>query len=228
MFIGFGDPGKKNFGQRPEEQVEPGWSERDLVKGVTHLYQMVNRVTEQAEQDNGLPCKAGCSWCCENVTMLLTHAEWMVILQYLKAADPQVARKVLRKALVHYKKNQEAIEAITAGQDRAEELAGAVRGPCPFLEDHKCSVYEARPHDCRMYGCSFQDDALFACDLVLDALDGKTVTLPTFEASARILTLYPRTDLRQTFAYWAKHHLPEALRDLALKEQPTTGAASSG
>jgi Fe-S-cluster containining protein len=217
MFIGFGDPGKQARVQQ-DEQIEQGWTERDLIKGITHLYGMMSRAEEQAERGNALPCKAGCSWCCENVTVLLTHAEWTVIVQYLKAADPKIARKVLRKALIEHKKSKDVVDQISADQDNAEEIAASIKSPCPMLENGQCTIYEARPHDCRMYGCSFRSEDLNACHLVLDAVAGKSVTLPTYEASAQILGCYPRTDLRQTFAYWAKHHLPDALKELALKE----------
>jgi Fe-S-cluster containining protein len=222
MFIGFGDPGKRGFAQQPEEQIAPGWTERDVLKGITHLYGMMGRVQEQAERDNALPCKAGCSWCCENVTVLLTHAEWMVVLQFLKAAEPKLVRRLLRRALVDYKKHKELVDQITADQEHAEELGAQLEGGCPMLlEDGLCGIYEARPHDCRMYGCSFLGEEMFACHLVLDAVAGKSVTAPDYEASARILAQYPRTELRQTFAYWARHHLPDALRELALsQEQP--------
>jgi len=220
MFIGYGDPGKKGM-TKPEENVAPGWTEKDLIKGITHLYGMMGRAEEQSEHDNGLPCKAGCSWCCENITVLLTHAEWMVIVQFLKFAEPKMARKVLRKALISYKKNQEVVDQITADQDQAEVLAANVPGACPMLEEGLCVIYEARPHDCRMYGCSFQGEEMFACHLVIDAVAGKSVTAPDYEASARLLNLYPRTDVRQTFAYWAKHHLPDALRELAYSAEST-------
>jgi Fe-S-cluster containining protein len=229
MFIGFGDPGKRGFGQQQEEQVAPGWTERDVLKGITHLYGMMSRAQETSERENGLPCKAGCSWCCENVTVLLTHAEWMVVLQYLKVAEPKLTRKLLRRALVDYKKNKETIEQITADQENAEAHATGIEGACPMLlEDGLCGIYEARPHDCRMYGCSFMGDQMFACHLVLDAVAGKSVTAPDYEASARILGQYPRTDMRQTFAYWARHQLPEALRELALSQEQPAAEAEEG
>jgi Fe-S-cluster containining protein len=219
MFIGFGDAPNKAWLQQ-DEQVAPGWSERDLIKGLTHLYGMMGRAQDQAERSNGLPCKAACSWCCENVTVLLTHAEWMLVLKHLGTAEPKLARRVLRKALIDHKKHGPAIERISADQEGATELAAAIKSPCPMLENNLCTVYEARPHDCRMYGCSFKAGELNACHLVLDAVAGKEVTLPAYEASVMVLNLYPRTELRQTFAYWAKHHLPEALKQLAYSQEP--------
>ena len=44
--------------------------------------------------------------------------------------------------------------------------------------------------------------------------------MPRYEQSANMLSLYPLTEIRQTFAFWAKHHLPKALKELALGPEP--------
>ncbi len=214
MFIGMGGP--QAHGRGKAKELEPGWTENDVVKGLTHLYGVIGKVEEKARKEQNLPCKAGCSWCCENSTVLLTQAEWLIVLRFLKAADRKRTRKLLRRCLIAHKKYAGVVKRITENQTLADGYASEIALPCPFLDESVCGVYEARPHDCRLFGSSFREEGLYACHLVEDALVGRSVELPRYESSGQLIQLYPLTELRQVFAYWAKNHLPEKLRELAL------------
>lgn len=64
----------------------------------------------------------GCSTCCEEYPIDLTHEEW----KYLKILKPDLTTIDFGKLHI-------------------------IKPPCPFLVDHLCRIYKARPAVCRIY-----------------------------------------------------------------------------
>jgi Fe-S-cluster containining protein len=88
-------------------------------------------------------CREGCAWCCH--LKVLVHS----------AEAARIASHV--------------IETWTAGQRAAlhARLPDA-RGPCPFLDDDRCSIYALRPIRCRAHVST----DLSACKQGLDPIPG--------------------------------------------------------
>jgi len=87
-------------------------------------------------------CKSGCDHCC-HIALVITENEAQAISKFV------------------------GVPYADLGQPDPEEIGkgtAAFRGvPCPFLLDHKCSIYSVRPVACRAHH-SLNDDAV-QCDL---------------------------------------------------------------
>lgn len=106
-----------------------------------------------------LPCRAGCSHCCEVSLFRVTETEWRAIAGTLEGGLETEAAQALK---AHIR------EVYGPHRSQLEELAGfwsttewgAPGAPmegmptrCPFLSsDGVCGVYEVRPLVCRAYG----------------------------------------------------------------------------
>ncbi|MNL14249.1 Flagellin N-methylase [compost metagenome] len=106
-----------------------------------------------------LPCKAGCSHCCQEILFRVSEPEWRAIARHLDSALASEVREALKEQVrVTYEPHRAQLEALAAfWADSAFGEAGApheglpVR--CAFLgEDGRCGVYEVRPVVCRAYG----------------------------------------------------------------------------
>jgi Fe-S-cluster containining protein len=89
----------------------------------------------------GIACVAGCAFCCHQRVGLLPH-EAIALLQHLRSAlPPAIAENVESR--------------IRANAARSEGLAPrehlALRQPCAFLVDGRCSAYAVRPANCAAY-----------------------------------------------------------------------------
>jgi len=100
-----------------------------------------------------LACRAGCDVCCtRNVS--LTSLEAVLISNHLKKAD----RPDLDDSLTAAKNLPRFQPLVTTnglahlcrlGKEPPEETVNPDWRPCPFLVDHRCSIYAVRPFACR-------------------------------------------------------------------------------
>lgn len=106
----------------------------------------------------GVRCGAGCSGCCDSATAVFDvwPEEW-------KRIEAHVATRWTPERRAAFKAR---FDREHGGRLKAYRLLGAIKHfepvadrywakegyRCPFLEDGKCSIYEARPLACRMYG----------------------------------------------------------------------------
>ncbi|MNX72828.1 Flagellin N-methylase [compost metagenome] len=106
-----------------------------------------------------LPCKAGCSHCCEEILFRVSAPEWRAIARHLDATlAPEARAAVQEQVRVAYEPHRaqlEALAAFWAGSEFGEQGAPHEGLPvrCAFLDgEGKCGVYEVRPVVCRAYG----------------------------------------------------------------------------
>ena len=92
-------------------------------------------------------CKKGCSHCC-NIALTLTQGE-------ADAIGRAIGREVVQMP-------EASEESMWKGVNSRIEYKGV---PCPFLVDHKCSIYAIRPVACRAHHSLDIDSS--QCDLNL-------------------------------------------------------------
>lgn len=98
-------------------------------------------------------CKATCSTCCTaNVT--LTRVETDFILKSLgtekqKALMQRIKQKFPENRFIPKMTTNGFARLCMEGKDIPEEENSPLAGPCPLLENHLCTIYEARPFGCR-------------------------------------------------------------------------------
>lgn len=96
-----------------------------------------DRYIEEAKEP--LACKERCSYCCW-LTVEMPEGEMDYIMnKYLDERGEEAAYEILRKAKRRLRKTG----------DMSREEREATRLPCPFLVEHRCSIYKYRPLSCR-------------------------------------------------------------------------------
>jgi len=104
-----------------------------------------------AEMD--LACLPGCDLCCtRNVSVTSLEAD--LIVEHLKKADRPDLHEGLTvaKTLPRFKPlvtTNGLVHLCRLGKEPPEETVNPDWRPCPFLVDHRCSIYVVRPFACR-------------------------------------------------------------------------------
>lgn len=106
----------------------------------------VDKMFELADKVNGalsefVVCGDGCSACCTKLNTMIYESE---ALAMAKASG----KKIKPRWFVPY-------------DDVVAQTAQKKPGPCPFLVDNRCSIYEARPFICRVHATA--DDSSAGC-----------------------------------------------------------------
>ncbi len=112
---------------------------------------MLNKYFE--EQKPYICCKAGCSYCCEKGQYPMSKIELAYILLGFSQLSTEQKTEILEKIK---RLKQEKINFESKNPNSVEGFMYE----CPFLENHKCSVYEYRAVICRTHGLMFfiEDD----------------------------------------------------------------------
>lgn len=130
-----------------------------------------------------LPCKSGCSACCEEM-VFLTPLEFYGAWDYFQThVDDDVLDEAIARGLDIYAEFREAFEAFArpppAGAADHTAIAVNVAFRCPLLSDEgECRVYPMREILGRLFGCSFNDvRGIYGCGLSGAYFAEKVVTL---------------------------------------------------
>ncbi|MEK8023511.1 MAG: YkgJ family cysteine cluster protein [Candidatus Hydrogenedentota bacterium] len=165
-------------------------------------------------------CPNPCSKCCERSAALpVTAIEAREAARGVAALDPGLRDRIRQRIA--------ALSArISTGEpaEVATDLIGAVHaavgrldakpqdvepvnlmGPCPLLENGRCSIYESRPLVCRAYGFAADGEGVyFGCEVLEPVLrTSGTMNLPSLKAA---MDLVPGTTVRDR----AGRALPDA------------------
>ena len=117
-----------------ERQASVKWDEnqrlRQWLKSLPEgqAQDMMERISRQVSSK--IDCRT-CANCCQALTITPKPTDIKRLADHLKM-DPYLLRQKYMK------------------KDHEGDLVFKQR-PCPFLKQHKCSVYEARPETCRSY-----------------------------------------------------------------------------
>lgn len=107
-----------------------------------HVASTIERKFSELEREGApIACAPGCAFCCHQRVGLLAH-EAIALLEHLRSAMPPTTAAGVETRI---RANAARIEGLTA----REHLA--LRLPCAFLVDGRCSAYEVRPANCAAY-----------------------------------------------------------------------------
>lgn len=87
-----------------------------------------------------IKCKEGCAYCCKEGEYPISELEYINIMLYYNELDDRIKDRI----------NENIAGLLKNSREKMYE--------CPFLIDHKCSVYPARGIICRTFGLISYDD----------------------------------------------------------------------
>jgi Fe-S-cluster containining protein len=105
-----------------------------------------------------MPCKAGCSHCCEEMLFRVSEVEWRAIAHHLSLLDPAEQARLKEKVRTTFAPFRPELEALahfwsTTPMGTPGAPLEGLPTRCPFLgSDGRCGIYEVRPLVCRAYG----------------------------------------------------------------------------
>lgn len=146
----------------------------DLRADLTRLqtiYRALERETQAALKVHpGIQCTSGCSQCCKHYgSPLAAPLEWEALKRHWQTLPEATQARVVR----NYRELKRQLR--TTLQSEEPGLGSLFETPCPFLIEHKCSVYADRPLSCRAFGLSRHAAAeaslrevLFTCNMEME------------------------------------------------------------
>lgn len=140
----------------PTKPVRP----HDLLPIILPFTDAVVGLSKAACNDRGeeISCRAGCSACCYQLVPV-SEPEAAHIAGIVEALPPPRRTLMMERFRSARARSAHVLDPVRAvsGEERVAAIASAASAyfqlgiPCPFLEDHACTIYENRPAICREY-----------------------------------------------------------------------------
>ena len=113
------------------------------------FYQFIRVVMERInshfeDQKEYIHCKEGCSLCCETGEYPCSELEFEFVKQGFMTLERSVQEKIINNVL-------------KLKEEKSKFSGKSFMHQCPFLIDHKCSIYPFRMIICRTFGLSYYD-----------------------------------------------------------------------
>ncbi len=117
------------------------------------FYQFIRVIMERInshfeDQKEYIHCKEGCSLCCEKGEYPCSELEFEFLKQGFSLLDKDIQQQIVEN-IVQLKK------------EKAEFDGKLFMHKCPFLINHRCSVYPFRMIICRTFGLSYYEKATY-------------------------------------------------------------------
>ena len=106
---------------------------------VNNAHDWADSMINQSPEVNRRACQAGCAFCCYVPTVLVTAAEAVYLVDWLRAHCATDELHALRQRLADRQR-----QTRTATQPSLQPPI-----PCPLLQNNQCMAYAARPLKCR-------------------------------------------------------------------------------
>ena len=178
------------------------------LRALGNYYDDIDARNQRNTASLDLPCKSGCSACCEE-SVLLTELEFYAVWNHMQATcDDDTLAGVIDEGLALHDKHRAVIEALQqpapAGYVDHTHLLRDVRFRCPMLDAAgSCRAYPWREIKGRLFGCSFNDEGgVYGCGLVGAHLADKLVTLVRAKPAASRIHTMPLTDKQQLYPFY--------------------------
>lgn len=121
-----------------------GVSIEDIQKYELYLTYMNKKLAEFFEQQSPyIFCKEGCSHCCEKGEYPFSEIEFAYLMIGVKTLSPDVITQI-----------EENIDKIKSEREQRKDEKQFMYA-CPFLINHRCSLYNFRGIICRTHGLAF-------------------------------------------------------------------------
>jgi Fe-S-cluster containining protein len=117
-----------------------------LREAIAAVYEAVDGLLDAfihrtATDGKPVQCRRGCSFCCYQPVFAVSH-EMLYLKDYIGQRLPAEKQN-------NYIERSRDKSLLTL--NKPLEVQQQISFPCPFLENHSCSVYPARPMACRIY-----------------------------------------------------------------------------
>lgn len=115
-----------------------------IAEDMAARYTAIANVIQEVMDRGGAPplaCGRGCSWCC-HIPVQASPPEVLRIVEFVQSTRTRFEAAQTRQRI------EEAFVA-AEGLSARERLDRNI--PCPFLENHACSIYPVRPISCRQF-----------------------------------------------------------------------------
>ncbi|RUR71063.1 hypothetical protein EJP67_28815 [Variovorax guangxiensis] len=139
-------------------------------------------------------CRKGCDHCC-HIPLTVTQVEAELIGKAIGRRPTPPATSVHLLELGDHAQDWKTAQT--------QLQASAPAGPCPFLVDHQCGIYEVRPLACRVL-LNLDDD-----ELLCQKVEGVEVPVPyanAMQLKAHYLALQPAGVLADIRAFFPPQH----------------------
>ncbi len=173
------------------------------LKELRGLYADVDARNAKNTAGLNLPCKSGCSSCCED-SVLLTRLEFYGIWDHLQThCDDATLRQVVDDGLAVYARHADVIVQLTTAKDLTRLLRD-VSFRCPVLDSAgRCQAYPMREVLGRLFGSSFNDEGgVYGCHLVGAHLAGQLVTLTKARPMASFVHTLPMAERQNIMPFY--------------------------
>lgn len=173
------------------------------LTGLRALYAEVDARNARNTASLDLPCKSGCSSCCEE-SVLLTRLEFFGIWDHVQThLDDATRADIVERGLALYAAHADAIRALERARDLTRVLRG-VRFRCPLLDAAgRCQAYDMREVLGRLFGASFNDEGgIYGCHLVGAHLADKLVTLSSARTMGSLVHGLPMTGRQNVMPFY--------------------------
>ena len=191
-----------------ERAKSEGIDLQSALDDLFELYAEVDRRNEANTKDLDLPCKSGCSDCCEE-SVFMTPLEFYGAWNHLQnTCDDETFCKIVDEGLAIYEEKRALIEAFERpppeGESDHVSIHMQLQFRCPLLSDAgSCRVYEAREMLGRLFGCSFNSQGgVYGCHLVGAHLADQEVTLIRARPMANRVHSLPLTHKQQVYPFY--------------------------
>ncbi len=194
---------------------------KDLIKDISTEYGI--------NQNTCIELK--CSDCCKKTFPPVTYIEYLYMREWLDKQPEKYKNEILEKSkkiVLEYKKKfkKEPMFVYNGYQSLKQEYPSESAFTCPFLNDNKCSAYDAWPFSCRTYGFSTGQEAKYiSCEYFFRQIKGasrlsttrKAINIGSFYSFANQadLKLIGKTPMAPIPIWFAQSH-EEVLKNLSL------------
>lgn len=135
---------KNLFVQITDTHIKQHFTIKDIMTALAEIMALAEHIvqrTHEAETDDQIECRSGCSYCCHS-QIKLTPAEALLIFFWINSnfTDKQIAALKQRISQNQF---------LTRGKNLRERVRIKDTTPCIFLDKGSCSIYPVRPFICR-------------------------------------------------------------------------------
>lgn len=139
-------PWKNSFSRITTSHLEPQFSQEGIKSALIQIMDLAQAMVEHisdAQEEPGVECTAGCSYCCYT-QVKLTPAEALFAFSWMDQEFSNHDQALLWKRVDNNRR-------LTEGQSLSTRVRIKKKSPCIFLKNNACSIYPVRPFICRSW-----------------------------------------------------------------------------